>query len=76
VLTTDNWVVVQFGLYTTLSSWASVLCAAKDPGEPRDASLPALRERMRPKGPLRRNNRALGSLPYQTEPHNWVTLIV
>src|SRR2546425_869681 len=34
---------------TSLCNQASVLCAAKDPGEPRDASRP-----------LRRNNRAFG----------------
>src|SRR5271170_7264045 len=40
-----------------LSSRASVLCAARDLGEPRDSTEPALRERKRPKG-------AFGSLPY------------
>jgi len=41
----------------------------KDLGGPRDASQPAL---SLPKGSLRRNNRAFGSLPYrmpQTVPH-------
>src|SRR5580698_1000435 len=41
-----------------LSSRASVLCAARDLGEPRDASRT-----------LRRNNRAFGSLPYRFYDH-------
>ena len=48
-----RWVVVQFDCHPE----ASVLCAAKDLGEPREASRS-----------LRRNNRAFGSLPYQTAP--------
>ena len=43
-----RWVVVQFDCHPE----ASVLCAAKDLGEPREASRS-----------LRRNNRAFGSLP-------------
>src|SRR5207245_6017171 len=43
--------------WACLSSQASVFCAARDPGEPRDAARS-----------LRRNNRAFGSLPYQVEP--------
>jgi hypothetical protein len=42
--------------------------AEGDPREPRDVSQPALRERERPKGSLRHNNRAFGSLPYRTHP--------
>jgi len=38
-------------------------CLAKNLGDPREASQPALRERKRPKG-SGRNNRAFGSLPY------------
>src|ERR1700677_135134 len=49
----DNLVVAQFDL----SSRANVLRAARDLGEPRDASRT-----------LRRNSRAFGSLPCQTEP--------
>jgi len=45
-----RWAVVQFDCHPE----ASVLCAAKDLGEPREASRS-----------LRRNNRAFGSLPYQ-----------
>jgi len=45
--------VVQFDL----SSRVSVLCEARDLGEPREASRP-----------LRRHNRAFGSLPHQTAP--------
>jgi hypothetical protein len=41
------------GEIKVLSSGASVFCAAKDPGEPREASRS-----------LRRDNRAFGSLPY------------
>jgi len=37
----------------------------KDPGEPREASQPALSKRSAPKGSLRRINRAFGSLPYK-----------
>src|SRR5437660_10152974 len=48
-----RWAVVQFDCHPE----ASVLCAAKDLGEPREASRS-----------LRRNNRAFGSLPYQTAP--------
>src|SRR5881398_4122983 len=48
-----RWVVVQFDCHPE----ASVLCAAKDLGEPREASRS-----------LRRNNRAFGSLPYQAAP--------
>jgi len=48
-----RWVVVQFDCHPE----ASVLCAAKDLGEPREASRS-----------LRRNNRAFGSLPHQTAP--------
>src|SRR5437899_12972153 len=48
-----RWAVVQFDCHPE----ASVLCAAKDLGKPREASRS-----------LRRNNRAFGSLPYQTAP--------
>src|SRR5207244_6436608 len=48
-----RWVVVQFDCHPE----ASVLCAAKDLGEPREASRF-----------LRRNNRAFCSLPYQAAP--------
>jgi hypothetical protein len=55
-------------MQTPLSSRASAFRAARDPGEPRETSQPALRERKRPKGSLRRINRAFGSLPYLTSP--------
>jgi hypothetical protein len=35
----------------------------KDLGEPREVSQPALSKRSAPKGSLRHNNRAFGSLP-------------
>src|SRR5579863_5402221 len=53
--------VAQFDL----SSRASVLCAARDLGEPREASRS-----------LRRNNRASGSLPYRTNPHYSVRFVI
>jgi len=57
-------VVVQFDCHPE----QALFCAVEDLGEPREASQPALRERKRSKGSLRRNGRAFGSLPYQTAP--------
>jgi hypothetical protein len=56
------------GLSFGLSFRTSVLCAVRNLGEPRDVSQSALSERSAPKGSLRHNNRAFGSLPYQTTP--------
>jgi putative membrane protein insertion efficiency factor len=47
-----------------LSARASVLCAARDLGEPRDVSRF-----------LRHNNRAFGALPYQTAPRHFADSI-
>jgi hypothetical protein len=52
-----NFAWARFGLKIRLSSRASVLCAARDLGEPRDASRT-----------LRRDNRVSGSLPYCRPP--------
>src|SRR5271156_818796 len=49
-----------FGCYPE----AGAACPPQEPSEPGNASQPALRERKRPKGSLRRTNRASGSLPH------------